>query len=260
MKKAADDGAILDDGASVSEAAPIYKAFLQATKHVDILTITVQLEDPDPRGVEFGALDAFLGSGFEGCYTENMHWSALFGLAFWDVIFTPLPGAFFNEFQRGPADLSSPDFFYRRSDAISLRLEELTNGVFPAGAFLKRYDEKQNIANAFVNWKRFERPMLEAAVERIPAEHIAAVLGRIARNPMPLTTGLPDLILYSARGAVLPIQEIDGRMNELARSPYLLAEVKGSGDQVQRNQRRWLSFFASGAIPAIVVRVEYRTT
>src|SRR5690606_15507938 len=47
-------------------------------------------------------------------YVENTLINGLFGLLCWDAIFAPLPGAFFNPFQRAPADLHSTNFRERR--------------------------------------------------------------------------------------------------------------------------------------------------
>jgi hypothetical protein len=47
-------------------------------------------------------------------YVENGLINSLFGLLFWDAIFAPIPGAFFHDFQYGPADLGSGRFHERR--------------------------------------------------------------------------------------------------------------------------------------------------
>jgi hypothetical protein len=41
---------------------------------------------------------------------------------------------------------------------------------------------------------------------------------------------------------------------------YRLLEVKGPGDRLQDNQRRWLKFFDRHAIPAAVCRVQLPST
>jgi hypothetical protein len=51
------------------------------------------------RGVEGAALAALRGEGYRGFFAENWLWRALFGLAFWDIVYTPVPGAFLHSFQ-----------------------------------------------------------------------------------------------------------------------------------------------------------------
>ena len=41
-------------------------------------------------------------------YVENSLMNALFGLAFWEQIFTPVPGAFHNPFQGLPPTCTAP--------------------------------------------------------------------------------------------------------------------------------------------------------
>ena len=43
-------------------------------------------------------------------YVENTLMNALFGLAFWEQIFEPVPGVFHNPFQSAPADMYDSAF------------------------------------------------------------------------------------------------------------------------------------------------------
>lgn len=65
---------------------------------------------------------------------------------------------------------------------------------------------------------------------------LVAVFDRLSRNPGANKSGFPDLILFSA-----------GR--ERTAKSYELIEVKGPGDQLQINQKRWLKYFAKSGIP-----------
>ena len=78
--------------------------------------------------VEYCALDHLKQTG-EGHstihYVENGLVNSLFGLLCWRAIFAPVPGAFFHEFQSGPADLSSGYFYERRREEFADCLAEL---------------------------------------------------------------------------------------------------------------------------------------
>ncbi len=84
-----------------------------------------RLSGPVTGSVEAYALGLFAAEGYTGFYTENQLWNALFSLAFWDIIFMPLEGAFYNRFQRGPADIYTEQFAYRRKKEIEDRLAAL---------------------------------------------------------------------------------------------------------------------------------------
>ena len=78
----------------------------------------LRLSWSDDTAVEQAVLEHYRRLGWEGYHTENELWNGLFGLAFWDIVFMPVRGAFHNRFQRGPRDLFTPRFRHRRSEAI----------------------------------------------------------------------------------------------------------------------------------------------
>ncbi|BDU74285.1 VRR-NUC domain-containing protein [Mesoterricola silvestris] len=189
-----------------------------------------------PSGsVEQAALEA---SGWEGFWTENALWTALYGLAFWDVIFAPVPGAFQHRFQLGPADLRTPGFAQARRGAIAARLAELEAPGAPRRLILARAAEKRGVANAFVNWKALAPGHLEAALDTLPQAALLAFLRAMAPNPAAFRSGFPDLFLHR-----------DGRC--------MLWEVKGPGDALRPEQERWLALFNRAGLDARVAWVSY---
>lgn len=189
-----------------------------------------------PSGsVELAALEA---SGWEGFHTENTLWTALYGLAFWDVLFAPVPGAFQHRFQLGPADLRTPQFALRRREAIEARFAELEAPGAPRRLILARAEEKRGIANAFVNWKALGPGHLEAALATLPQPALLAVLRAMAPNPAAFRSGFPDLFLHR-----------EGRC--------MVWEVKGPGDALRPEQERWIALFNRAGLDARVAWVRY---
>ena len=90
-----------------------------------------------------------------------------------------------------------------------------------------------------MGWRGASRELLADALTTIPRDHWLAIWRRILFDPEANRNGCPDLI------ALDPGQR------------YCLIEVKGPGDQLQLNQRRWLRFFAANGIPARVARVAW---
>jgi VRR-NUC domain len=181
---------------------------------------------------------------WEGYHTENALWNGLFGLAFWDIIFMPVRGAFHNRFQRGPRDLFTPRFRSLRSEAIERRLAEIRDSDHRIQELRATYDRCLGTANALVAWDRVPLAALQTALARIPREHLALVFDLMAENLGVHRAGFPDLILFP------PAETAD------VGAGYELVEVKGPGDQLRPNQERWLRFFGEHGIPARVVRVE----
>ena len=65
------------------------------------------------------------------------------------------------------------------------------------------------------------------------------IFQRILQDLRNNRSGFPDLVRFPAQGG------------------YQLIEVKGPGDSLQKNQQRWLQFFARHDIPHCLARVTW---
>jgi hypothetical protein len=208
---------------------------------VDLL----ELEYDPTLGVEQAVLRDFLRRGFTGHHGENILWTGLFGLAFWDIIFLSLPGCFFNRYQRGPKDLFRPEFRRRRAQMIERRLRHIRSARSWPEEFLELYDRKEGIAGDLVHWRYLPREVVDKCVRTIPRDHLAAIFDKLSEHPGGNKSGFPDLIVFAPS------------VRRTAPA-YELIEVKGPGDQLQINQRRWLRYFGEHGIPFRVIRVQWR--
>jgi|TARA_B110000914_G_scaffold16187_1_gene12497 hypothetical protein len=187
--------------------------------------------------VEICARAYYQNLGYESYYVENSLIRGLFGLCFWDIIYAPVSGAFFNPFQRGPVDLYTPDFVGSRRKLISDRFKELKkNGPLRLATAI--YREKLGVANPFVNWMYVDEQLLETALVKIPSQDLVRIFERLLVDLKNNASGFPDLIVFDQNG-------------------YRMIEIKGPGDKLQKNQARWFRYFLEHSIPAAVVNVEY---
>ncbi|WP_444957717.1 VRR-NUC domain-containing protein [Microbulbifer sp. ZKSA002] len=177
-------------------------------------------------------------SGGECFYVENTLFTGVLGLYIWDILFAPVPGAFFNPFQVAPADFRTADFYYSRQALFTQRLAEIEHESLKSRV-LATFAEKQGIANPLVTWEALSTELLEEALDRIPPSHWRSIFTRMLSDITQNKNGLPDLICFTPSGH------------------YELVEVKGPGDRLQKNQQRWLAFFAEEAIPHRVIHVEW---
>jgi hypothetical protein len=207
---------------------------------VETLILSSSDENPRTASVELRALENLSRQGFAGFWGENRLWTSLFGLAFWDILFLPIPRAFGHPFQAGPTDLFTPEFRIARESAIAGRLAEFTSDEEWRRRVLDTAYRKEGIANALIDWTLIPLPLLEKILGVLPGSHVQAIFDRLTRNPGGFKTGFPDLFLFTSD------------------SPgYLLIEVKGPGDRLQNNQRSWMRYFARHGIPCQLLRVEY---
>ncbi|TNE52498.1 MAG: VRR-NUC domain-containing protein [Deltaproteobacteria bacterium] len=171
-------------------------------------------------------------------YVENALFNGLLGLSIWDILYAPLRGAFFHPFQRSPNGFRSPDFLEQREALFAQRWQELTTKEALRQRVFSTYRAKRGRMNPLVAWEALDEELLDVALERIPLEHCLAVFHRILADLKENRTGFADLVVFPQAGG------------------YELVEVKGPGDRLQKNQRRWLRFFAEHSIPHQVMHVE----
>jgi hypothetical protein len=205
------------------------------------LRMDLELDAPaEPASVEYVLRDHWHSEAAPVFYVENALVNSLFGLLCWTAVFAPLPGAFFHPFQIGPADLSAPDFAQRRAALFDACLARLDDGSYRE-AIRRCYADKQGLQSPFVFWSVLTEPLLELALECIPAAHLKQFFARLLRDVQANRTGFPDLVRF------WPTER-----------RYELVEVKAPGDKLQDNQIRWLQYCIAQGIPVRVCHVQWR--
>ncbi|HEY1314479.1 MAG TPA: VRR-NUC domain-containing protein [Steroidobacteraceae bacterium] len=172
-------------------------------------------------------------------YVENSLINSLFGLLCWRAIFAPIAGAFFHDFHRGPADLSSADFYRRREREFAGCFAELESGRYQM-TIRETYTRKVGIQSPFVAWNLLSESLLAHALACLPPEHLRHWFEWIARDVPRNRAGFPDLIQLWPR-----------------ERRYRMIEVKAPGDRLQDNQRRLLQFCAGHGMPVAVCYVRW---
>jgi hypothetical protein len=201
----------------------------------------LRLNIPRSSGsVERDTAEALAGEWQQVFYVENGLLNSLFGLAFWEVIFAPVAGAFHHPFQAVPSDMYEQGFRERREPLVTRRLDELqqVDLALELRSAARRYRGYQN---RWVNWALLTEDLLDCALACIPAAHLLAVWQRILFDPGENRRGFPDLVAF----------------NPTSRD-YCMIEVKGPGDTLQDSQLHWLRFFREQELPAAVAWVTWQ--
>lgn len=197
------------------------------------------LPRPAAHSVEYGVKLHLSEPDAPVHYVENGLICSLFGLLCWPAIFAPLPGAFFHPFQSGPLDLLSPDFQARRAELFAACLAQLDSDAYK-DVIRQTYADKYGIQSPFVFWAVLDQELLEQALDCLPAAHLRAWFQRLLGDIRANRAGMPDLIQFWP-----------------AQQRYRMIEVKGPGDRLQDNQRRWLAFCAEHGMPVDVCYVQW---
>lgn len=178
------------------------------------------------------------GTSTRAFYVENTLFNGLFALLCWPALFAPLPGAFFHPFQSAAADLLRDDFVSRRQALFDECLHKLDDGSYQQQ--IQHYWQlKQGITTPFTYWPALEQPLLQLALQHLPAAQLKAIFLRLLQDIKQHRSGFPDLICFDADGHVR------------------LIEVKGPGDRLQDHQRLWLEYFIELGMDVSVCHVSW---
>nr|WP_117232557.1 VRR-NUC domain-containing protein [Vibrio maerlii] len=202
---------------------------------VDELRLDLDLSQ---QRVEIATLEHLTTYDNQVLYAENTLFNALFGLAFWDVIFAPVEGAFVNAYQHRPKDLYRREFAQKRQHEIDEVFSRIESGSIDY--IVENYDRKVGISNPFVSWKVVSKEWIETALVHIPMQHLSEIFKVMLTDLKLYRTGFPDLIVFRHSGA---------------SRDYELVEVKGPGDKLQDNQWRWIRQFQRIGVPVSVCYV-----
>lgn len=194
--------------------------------------------EPETR-VELRVRDHFATEESPVFYVENSLICSLFGLLCWPAIFAPVRGSFFHGFHAAPVDLWADDFVSRRAELFDSCLGEIDSGQYRK-SILRRFEEKFGVRSPFVHWQAINAELLQHALTWIPPADLKLYFARLLGDLRENSAGLPDLIQFNtgARG-------------------YRMIEVKGPGDQLQDNQRRWVAYCGRHQLPVEVLRVRW---
>lgn len=91
-----------------------------------------------------------------------------------------------------------------------------------------------------MHWGVLSETLLEQALDCLPAAHLRAWFRRLLGDIQANRSGMPDLIQFWPE-----------------EKRYRMIEVKGPGDRLQDNQRRWLAFCAEHGMPVDVCYVQW---
>jgi hypothetical protein len=221
-----------------SLTAPESATQLQISHRPEIFDLELDYHE----SVELAVAEFYAAADPDGhChYVENSLFNGVLGLLIWDVIFAPLPAAFYNPFQYRPSDFYAHDFCARRSQLLQQIWADINSNDDIWRIIEPRWWQKQGLMNPLVNWQALDLELIQLALERIEHAHWRVIFDRILQDLRNNRSGFPDLVHFPGSGG------------------YCLIEVKGPGDSLQKNQQRWMQYFQTHGITHRLDRVSWR--
>ena len=160
------------------------------------------------------------------------------GLAYWDVIYAPVQGAFTNPFQASPHDLNEQDFAAVRAEQILECEAKIVSDEDLKSRLKTMWLSKKGTYTNMVSWSLFQQIPIEQFVDAIGAQNLRRLMAYFVRHIYSRRKGFPDLFISYEDGT------------------YEFAEIKGPGDQLSLSQRVWLQKLDSMRISARVIKVK----
>jgi len=221
-----------------SLTAPESATQLQISHRPEIIDLELDYHE----SVELAVAEFYATADPDGrChYVENSLFNGVLGLLIWDVIFAPLPAAFYNPFQYRPSDFYAHDFCARRSQLLQQIWADINSNDDIWRIIEPRWWQKQGLMNPLVNWQVLDLDLIRLALDRIEHTHWRVIFERILQDLRNNRSGFPDLVHFPGSGG------------------YCLIEVKGPGDSLQKNQQRWMQYFQAHGITHRLDRVSWR--
>lgn len=229
---------VVIQGRSVHGDTPGYKrAFIRqdSDRHAGEGAVTL-------CSVEELVIGHYQGMGYpEGLHMEGTTVRSLFGLLFWEELYTPVPDAFRSPHQASPLDLLDEHFYTARKDLIDKRLSEMQDWTeAEVDAEIERVWSEHEEEQCLVAWNIFSSlAYVQGLVKSLGLKVLGAVCERLAKNYRHTRSGFPDLIVWNPN-------------TKKAR----IVEVKGPNDTLSVKQEVWLDYLVSCGAVAEVCHVE----
>jgi len=186
---------------------------------------------------ERAAAHHYREEGFAARRAENAPWRALFGLAFWPLLFGDKSAGLHSAFDRLPADLKLGTFYESRKDEIEERLNQFSSPDAALSMLLRELTHHYGQGNAIFRWSPAllddVRPMINLA-----GEGCAQILRAMAKDWKNTRDGFPDLMLHTS-------------------DTLRFVEIKAEGDALRRNQLTRLQQLRRAGFSVDVARINW---
>ncbi|BCR91015.1 fanconi-associated nuclease 1 [Aspergillus chevalieri] len=194
-------------------------------------TIWVDEKEGSECRVEQVCLNWYMDHGWKGYHSEGGIVRTLFGLLFYDILFTYIPNVFQTPFQTSPLDLHTDTFYLSRASEINYRLVEITNGAAEKliRTVYTTHSPRQPCAVG-INWSFPLEDLVEIA-QCFRGEALATICKVLAQEYQQRGGGIPDLILWSAE-----------------RREVMFVEVKSENDRLSDTQRLWIHVLVGAGV------------
>ncbi|MEN7343381.1 MAG: exonuclease domain-containing protein [Pseudomonadota bacterium] len=187
---------------------------------------------------ERATLEYFKKSGAAVFRAENLFWQSLFGLVFWELLFSETNASGHSPFDAMPAPLVDGSFYTRHQEAIEATLATFATPKQALQRILKTATSHYGQFNGVFRWRKQMLEAMSAVLQSDDAAAVVPILRAMAQDYRAYKSGYPDLVLID---------------NDAVR----FVEVKAPGDHLRRNQLMRLDALRAAGFRAEIVRLNW---
>jgi Fanconi-associated nuclease 1 len=187
--------------------------------------------------------------GWKGYHSEGGILRMLFGLLFYDILFTYVPNVFQTAYQTCPLDLHTDAFYGARVSEINRRIVEIGNGEAERllkAVWQREYEPQTCVVG--VRWEEYELEDLLEIVGCFKGEALGVVMLTMAQDYAARGGGVPDLFLWRTAVDGKEKGESQGESTKARKGEVMFAEVKSENDRLSETQRLWISVLLGAGI------------
>ncbi len=210
------------------------------TKMLRDASRSVTLDESWLGQAEQGVAQQYAAAEIQTWFVENTLWRALFGILFWEELFTPQIAGAVTEFDRLPQSIRDGSFGQLHSELVTQKLKLLDQPEsairFLAAQVAQHFDQP----NGVFSWHDQLLDELSILLRHAPAGAVAKVMQRMVQDYLAHKDGFPDLMV-------------------LEGNALRFEEVKAPGDQLRRNQLARLRLLQQAGFSVEITQVQWIT-
>jgi len=198
----------------------------------------IDIDESKMGSPESAAAEHFEKLGGRAFRTENVLWRTLFGLMFWEELFSGESASLHSPFEFLPSSLADGTFLDRHGNSIDTKLQALDDPATIKRELLRASTKHYGTPNGVFRWRQPVIDALFALVDHAPAGSLRKILRRWCEDFKGSRHGYPDLMIVDEAG-------------------IRFTEVKSEGDQLRRNQMLRIRQLREAGFRADIVRVRW---
>lgn len=198
----------------------------------------IELDEIHKASVEHALVERYRRQGLDALFTENRLWRALFGLAFWDLIYYTPGLGLLGQFDQVPKCLRHNNFYDSAKSLIETRLSGLVSRSDWSKFLQEQHDTYHGRVNCLFVWHAQLLTRCLWLIERCPLTALRTMLKEMSKDWLSYSDGFPDLCVWN--GKELWFEEVKAPGDQLRRNQVITIEqLKRSGFMVRLTTVAW---------------------